>query len=303
MTVNLFTPNQSDVEQSIAGFYVGGAQGTGQGPFTGGNVTIQTDTAHVEIGLRALKVATDGTGGFQAIEVRVPVVSQFVAGSTYTLSSYIYSTAGGENLRYYCQADTGSIGTVGNITLAAGWNRYSFTFTLPNLIAQQYYALRFDTGGTAQAITVWWDALQFEQGSSASPWTLGSGGVGLAASFTGAVQKLSVSFLAATSKLTATFARSPSMAQPNASITVSATAKDANGNLLPNLSAVAVTVTFPDGSTSAFSLGSGVTNAGGGVYTLAYKTKTQGECVEDWLFTAADGVTTAEYHNITPVSF
>src|SRR5258708_6826918 len=167
LPANLFALNQSDVETDLVGFFAQGAAASGQGPFVHGGVTLLRDLAapggawHATA---ACKATTDGGGTFQNVEIRVPVAGQFVAGGAYTLSAWIYSAAGGPVLRFYLQADTGSIGTVGSITLAAGWNRYSITKTLPNPITQAYFALRFDTGGVAQAITLWMDGLQCEAG-------------------------------------------------------------------------------------------------------------------------------------------
>jgi hypothetical protein len=80
------------------------------------------------------------------------------------------------------------------------------------------------------------------------------------------------------------------------------TALDANGNPVSTLVTVTCTVTFPDGSTSNYSLGSGITNAGSGKYTLTYVTKGQGENLEDWV--GIDGAgNKCEFHNETPVSF
>lgn len=98
------------------------------------------------------------------------------------------------------------------------------------------------------------------------------------------------------------FSKRTVMATPNTYIAVTATATDLTGAALPALATVAVTVTFPDQSTSSFSLGSGVTNAGAGVYRLNYTTKTPGLHKEDWSLVAGDG-SVAEYRNITAVSF
>lgn len=161
---NLFSLQQSDVEGTdISGF------------FKGATVTIARDTSQAWHGVASLKgITTGGAQTFEQLEVRIPVAGQFVAGGVYTFSAWIFHPTGGPVLRYYLQANTGSIGTVGNITLLAGWNRYTFTRTLPNPITQQYFALRWDTGGTAQAVTLWMDGLQCEAGSVANPWTPGS---------------------------------------------------------------------------------------------------------------------------------
>jgi hypothetical protein len=100
------------------------------------------------------------------------------------------------------------------------------------------------------------------------------------------------------------FTRSPSVASPNSTTTVTCTLKDKLGNLVSTASAVNVTVTFPDGSTQTFSLaGSTVVNLGSGQYAVTYVTKGVGEILEDWAFIAADGITKLEAHNVTPVTF
>jgi hypothetical protein len=109
---------------------------------------------------------------------------------------------------------------------------------------------------------------------------------------------LSATFAAAP-LLSLTFLLEPPMALPNSTIQVTATATDINGNPVSNMATVAVTVTFPDGSTQSFSLSSGVTNAGSGKYTITYTTKTPGPHLEDWQMTDPTGNKT-EYHNITP---
>lgn len=101
-------------------------------------------------------------------------------------------------------------------------------------------------------------------------------------------------------RLIATFSRSTPMAQPNSVIDVTSTVTE-NG-AAATMTEVAVTVTFPDGSTQAYSLGSGVTSLGNGQFKLTYTTKDPGEHRELWSFTATDG-STAQYLNTTGVWF
>ena len=115
--------------------------------------------------------------------------------------------------------------------------------------------------------------------------------------------RLSASFTTA-SRLTATFTRSPALAAPNSTIEVTMQCTDTSGALVSNLSAVSVTVTFPDGTQSTYTMAAGaVTNAGGGNYTLTYTTKGEGENEELWSFTAANGTDVRTARNITPVSY
>jgi hypothetical protein len=83
------------------------------------------------------------------------------------------ASAGTPTVRFYCQADTGAIGSATTITLSTTPTRYTKTVTLPNPITQVYFGLRMDTGSPAQAITVYMDQLQFEVAGSATAWELG----------------------------------------------------------------------------------------------------------------------------------
>lgn len=105
-----------------------------------------------------------------------------------------------------------------------------------------------------------------------------------------------------TSLIQLKFAEAP-MVQPNSTVQITVTAKDANNNALPSLATMTCTVTFPDGSASpTYALGSGITNAGSGIYTLAYTTKTGGVNLELW--NASDGAgNTVQFLNKTSVSF
>lgn len=115
------------------------------------------------------------------------------------------------------------------------------------------------------------------------------------------LQKTAAVFLTL-QKITSSF-RSPSMPQPNSTIQTSATVEDATGAPISNLSVVSVTINFPDGSSSLVGLGSGVVNAGSGVYTITYQTKTPGLVREEWKVVASDGTTTADFINTVPVSY
>jgi hypothetical protein len=102
-------------------------------------------------------------------------------------------------------------------------------------------------------------------------------------------------------RLIATFSRSIPMAQPYSLIDVTSTVTE-NGSAA-TMSTIAVTVTFPDGSTSNYSLANGdITALGSGQFKLTYTTKAPGPHRELWVFTATDGAV-AEYLNVTGVSF
>lgn len=94
------------------------------------------------------------------------------------------------------------------------------------------------------------------------------------------------------------------MVTPFSTIQSPITVKDTSGNPVTNLSAVTLTVTYPDGTTSTLlTLGSGIQNSGSGVYTASYVTKDMGRIQEDWAVTAADGITVARARFTVPVTY
>ena len=167
--INLFTAEQSDVE--------GSNLTSSFNPSS--TVTISQDTTGQALhGAGCLKVVTSGgTNQFEPIEVRVPA-SAFTPGESITLSCYAKASTGTPTLRFYCQGSSGSVGTVGNVTLSTSWQRFSVSVILPNPITQSWFALRFDTGSTAQAITYYLDELQCEV-AQPKPWTPGGTGFNL----------------------------------------------------------------------------------------------------------------------------
>lgn len=134
---------------------------------------------------------------------------------------------------------------------------------------------------------------------------------GLVLSFASAVNRLQSAFseltrLAGswsnTNRLTSTFTRSAPVAQPNSTIDVTATVKLPDGTF-PTISTITVAVTFPDASSHTYSLANGdIVSLGSGQYKLTYTTKSQGNHVELWTFTATDG-STAQYKNITGCNY
>jgi hypothetical protein len=161
--VNLFSAQQSDVEANDLT------------PFNAGtSVTISQDTTQSPPhGTGALKfVSAGGANTFEQIEVRVPA-NLFTAAQVVTISMWAKASTGTPTVRFYCQADTGAIGTATSIVLSTTWTRYTKTVTLPNPIVQIYFGLRMDTGSPAQAITVYMDQMQFEVAAAATAWELG----------------------------------------------------------------------------------------------------------------------------------
>lgn len=85
------------------------------------------------------------------------------------------------------------------------------------------------------------------------------------------------------------------MPTPNTTITSTLTVTDANNNLITNLSACTLAVTYPDGTSSNYAMPATITNIGSGQYQAKYNTKGAGLIVEVWNVTAADTVTVASF--------
>lgn len=161
MTTNLFTYNQSTAEQNTNGF-------------TAVASTVAQSSAQAWEQTHSILTTTDGGGGFQGVEVFIPATS-FAPSTQYTFSCYFFVAGTGPTIRFYCQTDSGSIGGSPSITLTGGgvWERHSFTITTPSSITQTLIGLRWDTGSPHQALTIYNDGLQCEQGASASAFTPG----------------------------------------------------------------------------------------------------------------------------------
>jgi len=104
------------------------------------------------------------------------------------------------------------------------------------------------------------------------------------ATFPNPVRPINVAFTSPVEHINATFTE-VAMTTPYTTIDSSATVKDASGNLISNLTAYTLAVTYQDGTTAAPS----VSNAGSGVYTATYNTKGAGTLLELWSFTDTGG--------------
>lgn len=134
---------------------------------------------------------------------------------------------------------------------------------------------------------------------------------GLVLSFSSAVNRLQSAFAeltrlvggwSETNRITSIFVRSAPVAQPNSTIDVTAAVTLPDGTF-PTISTIAVTVTFPDATTSNYSLAGGqIVSLGSGKYKLTYTTKQPGNHVELWTFTANDG-STGQYRNVTGCNY
>lgn len=160
MATNLFTYNQSTAETNTTGF-------------TAVATTLSQDTTQAWQGTHAIKVVSSGVGSYQGVQVFIPA-SQFAPSTTYSFSCYLYVSSGTPSLRFYIQTDTGSFGGVGTISPTSGsWQRFTSTITTGATITSTEFGLRWDTGSTAQAVTIWMDGLQCEIGSAATTFTVG----------------------------------------------------------------------------------------------------------------------------------
>jgi len=162
MTTNLYSYNQSSAEVDASGF-------------TAVASTIAQSSAQAWQGTHSILTTTDGGGGFQGIEVFLPV-SSFLVNLQYTFSAYFFNPSGTPTVRFYCQTNSGSIGSSPNITLGNGaWERHSFTVTMPaSFTGITQIGLRWDTGSVNQALAIYLDGLQCEQSASASAWVPGN---------------------------------------------------------------------------------------------------------------------------------
>jgi hypothetical protein len=323
MTVNLYTANQSSWETDTTG------------AFPGATVTATRDATQAQFGSASLKVVTTGgSDTFEQIEVHISS-GNFIPGQQYTFSLYAKVASGTANLRHYCQGSGGAVGSVNNITVTTTWTRFSFTVTMPTPITDTYDGVRLDTGGTPQAITLWIDGLQCEQGSSASTWVLGTGtpnnvNVETVAKFLTNValaEQARAKFLIAAAlnirllerfiiflrdpkpifawfkavnHILAAFVRGSEMIGPTSSIDVIAYVSGPSG-LITNLTSASCQVTFPDNTQTTYVLGGGIVNNGDGSYTLTYTTKGVGTNSEVWTFGAADG-SVGEFRTFTEVA-
>lgn len=160
--VNMFSAQQSDVESDDMSAFNAGS-----------SVTISQDLTTSTHGSGSLKVITSGGAHtFEQLEVRI-AAGLFTPGADVTISAKMKVSSGTPTIRFFLDSDSGAIGSVSNISLSSAWTRFTKTVTLPNPITEILFKLRWDTGGSAQALTVWMDEIQIEEASSASDWELG----------------------------------------------------------------------------------------------------------------------------------
>ena len=98
-----------------------------------------------------------------------------LSGQTWTISVWAKASVATTGALFIFGADTnGAVFTIndysaGGINITTSWQRFSFSFTFAN-VNTRYIQFRLDgpdTGGSG--ITIWWDGLQVERASSATP--------------------------------------------------------------------------------------------------------------------------------------
>lgn len=167
-TKNLLTDNQASVETDTSGFVAG-------------NATIARSTARAHHGAASLSVvALDGTLDSY---VTAAVGAGIAPGGTYTLSLWVYSEIArtlvgpalqgiGGTTNYYLAA--------GNVALAAGWNKITFTITVPSTVDSTTHRLVLRPAGAAGAwlttVPVYYDEMMVEAGAAATDWAYGRQG-------------------------------------------------------------------------------------------------------------------------------
>lgn len=154
--------DNGDYEQDLLGV------GQNPAPGSGGPTTTQDGTQFFS-GTHACKVvsqATAGSGPF--FRLRAATMPATPAGSTFTFSLWAFGTgtAIGSSIQisieWYNATPTFLSQSATNITLAAGWNRYTVTGTAPATATQatcHFYQ------NAATAITYWVDGVQLEAGA------------------------------------------------------------------------------------------------------------------------------------------
>ncbi len=164
--VNLLSAQQSDVESTdMTAFNAIGA------------VTLTQDTtgANVHHGAGALKCVTSGAATFQGVEVRVANSGpNFPYGGSIVISWWMKASAGTPTVRVFVQSSAGAIMSVVNVVLSTTYQKIVLCAEIPYPSSATFYAIRWDTGTPAQAITVYMDQMQMELGM-ATPWSPGGG--------------------------------------------------------------------------------------------------------------------------------
>jgi hypothetical protein len=139
--------------------------------------TITRDTSQTrQYGSIPIRMAITGndpfTGGYGYLAANL---ASALSGQTWTISVWAKASVATDGQLFIFGADTnGAVFTIndysaGTIAITTSWQRFSFSYTFTNA-STRYIQFRLDgtnTGGSG--ITIWWDGLQVERASSATP--------------------------------------------------------------------------------------------------------------------------------------
>ena len=164
-----FSPNVFPRGTDIYGWYV-----DTKGNATASNCTVSRDTIHSPVGKTPLKMEITGNDPYlYSYNTATWNLATASSGDTWTVSFYVKASQSttGEILLF------GSSGTayyeIPNVTynITTSWQRVTYTGTFSNA-STQYIQLRLDgTHSGGSGITIWWDGLQLERGSTATEFT------------------------------------------------------------------------------------------------------------------------------------
>lgn len=164
-----FSPNVFPRGTDIYGWYV-----DTKGNASANNCTISRDTITSPVGNTPLKMEITGNDPYLfSYNSAIWNLATASSGDTWTVSFYVKASTNttGEILLF------GSSGTAyyeipnTNYNITTSWQRVTYTGTFSNA-STQYIQLRLDgTQTSGSGITIWWDGLQLERGSTATEFT------------------------------------------------------------------------------------------------------------------------------------
>lgn len=148
------TADGTDSLQNITGFTASGA-------------TVTSSPEQKWQGLRSLKIVTPGSAGYEG--AILDNFSNISVGQTYTISCYLRGTVGNEFISLRFRDSLGGETNQSN-TIATDWSsRWTVTRTIPAGVTYVWFEV---VTGSSQATTFYVDGFQFEQGNSATVWSM-----------------------------------------------------------------------------------------------------------------------------------
>lgn len=143
---------------------------------TGANCTLSRDTTTVSpVGVTPMKMVQSGTdaytGTYNSATWNISTAAQ---GQTWTVSVWVKASVSGTVLEGPWIVEQNSSGTYvsgggsPNVTIGTTWTRISGTYTTTNASCA-YVGVRLDGVNASANVTIWWDGLQLERASSATP--------------------------------------------------------------------------------------------------------------------------------------